>query len=67
MVRTMSTALVVAAGVAVPAIRDAARTGTFTTNLTSGRYGIVCCIPDVKDGKPHKMHGMVQEFTVAAK
>ena len=43
------------------------RTGTFTTTLTPGRYGIVCWIPDVKDGKPHEMHGMVQEFTVAAK
>jgi len=43
------------------------RTATFTTNLTPGRYGIVCWIPDVKDGKPHEMHGMVQEFTVAAK
>lgn len=43
------------------------RTATFTTELTPGRYGIVCWIPDVKDGKPHEMHGMVQEFTVAAK
>lgn len=43
------------------------RTGTFTTNLTPGRYGLVCWIPDAKDGKPHEMHGMVQEFTVAAK
>jgi hypothetical protein len=43
------------------------RTATFTTNLTPGKYGIVCYIPDAKDGKPHEMHGMVQEFTVAAK
>jgi uncharacterized cupredoxin-like copper-binding protein len=43
------------------------RTGTFTTTLTPGRYGVACFIPDVKDGKPHEMHGMVQEFTVAAK
>lgn len=43
------------------------RTGTFTTTLTPGRYGIACFIPDVKDGKPHEMHGMVQEITVAAK
>ncbi len=43
------------------------RTGTFTTTLTPGRYGLVCWIPDVKDGKPHEMHGMVEEFTVAAK
>lgn len=43
------------------------RTATFTTNLSPGNYGIVCYIPDAKDGKPHVMHGMVQEFTVAAK
>jgi hypothetical protein len=43
------------------------RTGSFTTNLTPGRYGLICYIPDAKDGKPHSMHGMVQEFTVAAK
>jgi len=44
------------------------RTGTFTTDLTPGRYGIVCWIPDLKDAAiTHEMHGMVQEFTVAAK
>lgn len=43
------------------------RTGTFTTTLTPGNYGLVCWIPDTKDGKPHSMRGMVQEFTVAAK
>ncbi|MBW8770940.1 MAG: hypothetical protein JF589_14385 [Gemmatimonadetes bacterium] len=43
------------------------RTATFTTNLTPGHYGIICYIPDAKDGKPHAMHGMVQEFTVAAR
>lgn len=42
------------------------RTGTFTTTLTPGRYVVVCFVPDAKDGKPHEMHGMVQEFTVAA-
>jgi uncharacterized cupredoxin-like copper-binding protein len=43
------------------------RTGSFTTTLTPGTYGLVCWIPDAKDGKPHEMHGMVQEITVAAK
>lgn len=43
------------------------RTGTFTTTLTPGRYVVVSFVPDAKDGKPHEMHGMVQEFTVAAK
>ena len=43
------------------------RTGSFTTNLTPGKYGLICYIPDAKDGKPHSMHGMVQELIVAAK
>ena len=43
------------------------RTGTFTTILTPGTYGLICFIPDANDGKPHAMHGMVHEFTVAAK
>ncbi|HEX7981605.1 MAG TPA: hypothetical protein VF461_23540 [Gemmatimonadaceae bacterium] len=43
------------------------RAGTFTVTLTPGRYAVVCFVPDVKDGKPHEMHGMVEEFTVAAK
>ena len=43
------------------------RTATFTTTLTPGHYGIICYIPDAKDGKPHFLHGMVQEFDVAAK
>ena len=43
------------------------RTGSFTTNLTAGKYGLICYIPDAKDGKPHFLHGMVQEFDVAAK
>lgn len=43
------------------------RTGTFDVDLTAGNYGLVCWIPDAKDGKPHEMHGMVRELTVAAK
>jgi uncharacterized cupredoxin-like copper-binding protein len=41
------------------------RTGSFTTNLTPGKYGLICYIPDAKDGKPHSMHGMLQELTVS--
>ena len=41
------------------------RTGTFTTTLTPGRYGLACFIPDVKDGKPHFEHGMMQTFKVS--
>lgn len=40
------------------------RTGSFPVDLTPGNYGIVCFIPDAKDGKPHSMHGMTTQFTV---
>jgi len=43
------------------------RTGTFDTNLTPGTYGLICFAPDATDGKSHSAHGMVQQFTVAAK
>lgn len=37
---------------------------TVTVNLTPGDYGFLCFLPDVKDGKPHMMHGMAQQFSV---
>jgi hypothetical protein len=36
----------------------------FPANLTPGEYGLICFIPDAKDGKPHFVHGMVQQFRV---
>ena len=36
----------------------------FTANFAPGKYGLICFLPDVKDGKPHLAHGMVQEITV---
>jgi uncharacterized cupredoxin-like copper-binding protein len=36
----------------------------FTANFTPGKYGLICFLPDAKDGKPHLAHGMVQEITV---
>lgn len=33
-------------------------------NLTAGNYVLICFVPDSKDGKPHFMHGMIQEQTV---
>jgi uncharacterized cupredoxin-like copper-binding protein len=36
----------------------------FTANFTPGKYGLICFLPDVKDGKPHLAHGMAQEITV---
>jgi hypothetical protein len=36
----------------------------FDTDLTPGDYGLICFIPDAKDGKSHAEHGMVQQFKV---
>jgi hypothetical protein len=33
-------------------------------DLTPGEYGFLCFLPDVKDHKPHLLHGMIQQFTV---
>lgn len=43
----------------------AGTSSSFTVELTPGKYALVCFIPDAKDGKPHFMHGMIQEMTVA--
>jgi hypothetical protein len=32
--------------------------------FTPGEYGMLCFIPDAKDGKPHIAHGMMKQFTV---
>jgi hypothetical protein len=37
----------------------------FEANLEPGDYGMICFIPDAKDGKPHVAHGMVQQFKVS--
>ena len=46
---------------------DNGRTGSFPVDLHPGHYGMICFVPDAKDGKPHFMHGMTKEITVAAK
>ena len=33
-------------------------------NLTPGEYGLICFVPDVKDGKAHFVHGMMATFAV---
>jgi hypothetical protein len=38
--------------------------GTFTADLEPGTYGLICFVPDSKDGKPHLAHGMVREIKV---
>ncbi len=46
---------------------DKGRAGSFPADLKPGKYGLICFAPDAKDGKPHFMHGMMKEITVAAK
>jgi hypothetical protein len=33
-------------------------------DLEPGEYGLFCFVPDAKDGKPHFVHGMVQQISV---
>jgi uncharacterized cupredoxin-like copper-binding protein len=40
------------------------RSGIFPVDLKPGHYGLICFIPDLKDGKSHFVHGMTQEITV---
>ena len=37
-----------------------------TLDLAPGDYGLICFVGDAKDGKPHFMHGMMTQFTIAA-
>lgn len=38
---------------------------TFTANLESGEYVLICFVPDSKDGKEHFQHGMTKQLTVS--
>jgi hypothetical protein len=38
--------------------------GTFEVELTAGDYGLICFVPDTKDGKPHLVHGMMKTIKV---
>lgn len=40
------------------------RSNTFTLDLTPGSYGMICLLPDARDGKPHSAHGMTTQFEV---
>ena len=33
-------------------------------DLAPGNYALICFVPDMKDGAPHFVHGMVRAFTV---
>ena len=35
-------------------------------DLPPGEYGLLCFLPDAKDGKPHFVHGMAKQTTVAS-
>jgi hypothetical protein len=39
--------------------------GFLDVHLTPGKYLVLCYVPDDKDGKPHIMHGMMQEITIS--
>jgi uncharacterized cupredoxin-like copper-binding protein len=34
-------------------------------DLAPGEYGLICFVPDTKDGKGHHHHGMVKKVTVS--
>mgnify|MGYP002780609300 CR=1 FL=1 len=36
-----------------------------TVDFTPGEYALLCFVPDAGDGKPHFLHGMVQQITVS--
>lgn len=44
---------------------DKGASATFTADLTPGEYGLLCFVPDAKDGKPHLAHGMIKTITVS--
>ena len=43
----------------------AGRASYYTVDLQPGDYAIVCFIEDAKDGKPHFVHGMIQQIKVS--
>lgn len=44
---------------------DKGKVGWLTMTFTPGNYLLLCYVPDVKDGAPHLVHGMVQQVTVS--
>jgi uncharacterized cupredoxin-like copper-binding protein len=46
------------------AVIDPGESGVFAADLAPGDYGLICFVPDSKDGKLHLMHGMVKQITV---
>lgn len=40
------------------------KSASFPVNLKPGTYGMICYVPDAKDGKAHAQHGMLTQFDV---
>ncbi len=47
------------------AVLEKGMRGTFTADLTAGDYGLICFVPDAKDGKMHLVHGMMKNIKVS--
>jgi plastocyanin len=43
---------------------DKGSRGSFTAELTPGEYGLICFVPDARDGKPHLAYGMMKTIKV---
>ena len=43
---------------------DKGARASFTADLTPGDYGLICFVPDSKDGRPHLAHGMIKTIKV---
>jgi hypothetical protein len=45
-------------------VLDKGGRGSFEVELSPGDYGLICFVPDSKDGKPHLAHGMMKTIKV---
>jgi uncharacterized cupredoxin-like copper-binding protein len=43
---------------------DKGARASFTADLSPGEYGLLCFVPDAKDGRPHLAHGMIKTIKV---
>jgi uncharacterized cupredoxin-like copper-binding protein len=46
------------------AVIEHGESGAFMADLSPGSYGLICFVPDAKDGKLHLQHGMMQDIKV---
>jgi uncharacterized protein (DUF2141 family) len=42
----------------------AGKASFYTVDLEPGEYAVVCFLEDAKDGKPHFVHGMIQQIKI---